>query len=269
MGIAVLNIKRAHAIKNQDQGKPPILYKDLKKIFSCIPNSYKRKNLMNSQFLCTYYTAERASSMASVIFENIYVSKNARGNDCIRITFHVVKGKGKHAGIKKNIIVNEKDAGMCFINAFKSYLESEYGINIKDFNSIRTSEKFKDKKFWNISRLIFRNMVYQACELAGYPNRFFSPHSIRAGVVCDMLMKAITSDTHLFASVFEQAKILGNWVTRSKAFSRYIKQSMLGTLIASRFGKYLYNELHTKIISRLWEKETTGCFVQDSCQARF
>ena len=78
-------------------------------------------------------------------------------------------------------------------------------------------------------------MECYACEIAGYPKRFFSPHSIRAGVVCDMLIKAITSDTHLFASVFEQAKILGNWVTRSKAFSRYIKQSMLGTLIASRF----------------------------------
>ena len=145
-------------------------------------------------------------------------------------------------------------------------------------------------------------MVYQACELAGYSKRFFSPHSIRAGVVCDMLLKAITSDTHLFASVFEQAKILGNWVTRSKAFSRYIKQSILGSLIASRFvmpdkseilidsimtepekilnldsiipkwqreGKYLYNELQTKIISRLWEKVTTGCFVHESCLARF
>jgi len=69
----------------------------------------------------------------------------------------------------------------------------------------------------------------------GAPGHFFSPHSIRTGVVCDMLMKAVMSDTHPVASVFEQAKIFGNWVTRSTAFSRYIKKSMLGTLIASGF----------------------------------
>jgi hypothetical protein len=77
--------------------------------------------------------------------------------------------------------------------------------------------------------------VYYTCKMAGCPKHFFSPHSIRTGVVCDMLMKAVMSDTHPVASVFEQAKILGNWVTRSTAFSRYIKKSMLGTLIASGF----------------------------------
>ena len=219
LGKAVLNIKREHAIKNQDEGKPPMLYKDLKKILSCVPNSYKRKNLMNSLFLCANFTAQRASSMTSVKFDDINVTKNARGKDCIRIKFNVVKGKGKQAGIKK-ILLSMKEMKVCV--SFKSYVQSEYGINIKDFNSIRTSEKFKDKKFSNISRHYFRWLVYQAFELAGYPKRFFSPHSIRAGVVCDMLLKAITSNTHLFASVFEQAKILGNWVTRSKAFSRYI-----------------------------------------------
>ncbi len=147
----------------------------------------------------------------------------------------MVKGHGKHANIKKNIIINEKDKEMCFINAFKLYLETEYGIDIKDFNSIRTSVKFKDKKIWDITRANFKSYVYYTCKMSGYPKQFFSPHSIRAGVVGDMLMKAVMRDNHLFASVFEQAKILGNWVSRSTAFSRYIKKSMLGTLIPSRF----------------------------------
>ena len=59
------------------------------------------------------------------------------------------------------------------------------------------------------------------------------------------------------------------FLNKRRFVMRFIKQSMLGTLIASRFGKYLYNELHTKIISRFWDKVTTGCFVQESCQARF
>ncbi len=299
---AVLNFKRQHAIKHQDQGKPPMLYKDLKNILACVPKNYKRKNMVNSLFLCTYYTAQRASTMTSVKFEEVFLTKNSKGKDCVRITFNVVKGRGKHANINKNIIINEKDKEMCFINAFKLYLETEYGIDIKDFNSIRTSGKFKNNKIWDITGLDFRNYVYYTCKMSGYPKQFFSPHSIRAGVVCDMLMKAVMRDTHLFGSVFEQAKILGNWVTRSTAFSRYIKKSMLGTLIASRFvnpdqseilidsiiteperfhnldsikpkwepnGKYLFSELLQQMQSRLWENLITGCFVNKSCHGRF
>ena len=88
------------------------------------------------------------------------MTKNSKGKDCVRITFNVVKGHGKHANIKKNIIINEKDKEMCFINAFKLYLETEYGIDIKDFNSIRTSVKFKDKKIWDITRANFKSYVY-------------------------------------------------------------------------------------------------------------
>ena len=76
---AVLNIKRQHAIKHQDQGKPPMLYKDLKNILACIPKNYKRKNMVNSLFLCTYYTAQRASTMTSVKFEEVYLTKNSKG----------------------------------------------------------------------------------------------------------------------------------------------------------------------------------------------
>jgi hypothetical protein len=144
--------------------------------------------------------------------------------------------------------------------------------------------------------------VYYTCKMAGCPKHFFSPHSIRAGVVCDMLMKAVMSDTHPVASVFEQAKILGNWVTRSTAFSRYIKKSMLGTLIASGFvnpdqpailidsiiveperfhnldsikpkweqnGKNLFSELLQQKYSRLWENLITDCVVNNSCPGLF
>ena len=34
-------------------------------------------------------------------------------------------------------------------------------------------------------------------------------------------------------------------------------------------GENLYKELLRKIISRLWEKLTTGCVVHESCQAQF
>ena len=90
-------------------------------------------------------------------FEDIFVTKNAKGKDCVRITYNVVKGKEKHACIKKNIVVNERDEDMRFINASKSYLQSEYGINIKDFNSIRNLKikisgtfQIKISKIWNV-----------------------------------------------------------------------------------------------------------------------
>jgi hypothetical protein len=205
---AVLNIKRQHTIQHQVQGKKPMLYKDLKNILTCIPKNNMRKTMVNSLFLCTYYTAQRAFTMTSVKFEDVYFTKNSKGKDCFRISFNVVKGHGKHAHINKNIVINEKDKEMCFIYSFILYLETEYGIDIKDFNTIRTSGKFKNKKIWNITRQNFTEIVYYTCKMSGYPKHFFSPHSIRSGVVCGMLMEAVMVVTHLFASDFEQAKFL-------------------------------------------------------------
>jgi hypothetical protein len=57
--------------------------------------------------------------MTSVEFEDINVTIKSKGKDCVRITFNVVKGNGKHANINKNIIINEKDKEMWFINSLK------------------------------------------------------------------------------------------------------------------------------------------------------
>ncbi len=141
----------------------------------------------------------------------------------------MVKGHGKHANINKNIIINEKDKEMCFINAFKLYLETEYGIDIKDFNSIRTSGKLKNNKIWDITGLDFRYYVYYTCKMSGYPKQFFSPHSI-------------PERFHNLDSIKPK------WEPN---------------------GKYLFLELLQQMQSRLWENLITGCFVNKSCHGRF
>ena len=50
-----------------------------------------------------------------------------------------------------------------------------------------------------------------------------------------MLLDSLNGDSHRFNTVFNDAKILGAWVEKSDAFQKYIKKSMLGSLIASRF----------------------------------
>jgi hypothetical protein len=50
-----------------------------------------------------------------------------------------------------------------------------------------------------------------------------------------MLLDSLNGDSHRFNHVFNDAKILGAWVEKSDAFQKYIKKSMLGSLIASRF----------------------------------
>jgi hypothetical protein len=42
-------------------------------------------------------------------------------------------------------------------------------------------------------------------------------------------------DSNLFWSAFEQAKILGGWTPDSCSFTRYMRKSLLATLIASSF----------------------------------
>ena len=122
---------------------------------------------------------------------------------------------------------------MCFIKAMEDYLKSEYGIPIDEFNNIRKKEMYCKKKIWSQTRANFRKMVYTDSENSGYGFQFFSPHSFRSGQVCDMLCRA--TNKNIFNSAFSLARTLGNWVQGSKAFNLYIKKSMTGSLIASRF----------------------------------
>jgi len=182
-----------------------------------MPQNYSKRNLLNSLFLCAYYTGQRANSCVSVKFNEIYLTQNADGIECANITFNVVKGKGTNANIKKNILANTSDKQMCFIGAFKNYLQTEYKLDIESFKKLKNTADYCFKKLWNISSLLFTEKVYSACEKAGYPKQYFSPHSFRSGVVCDMIIKAISGeiDSKLFCSAFEQAKILGGWTPNS------------------------------------------------------
>jgi hypothetical protein len=298
----VLKLKREHAKKNQNVGKPPMLYQDLKNILTCIPNNYTKRNLLNSIFLCLYYTGQRASSCVSVKFNEIYITQNEDGIECANITFNVVKGKGTNANIKKNILANTRDKQMCFIAAFKNYLQTEYKLDIESFKKLKNTADYCFKKLWNISSLGLTDYVYFACEKAGYPKQYFSSHSFRSGVVCDMIMKAIAGeiDSKLFWSAFEQAKILGGWTPDSCAFTKYLKKSMLATLIASRFvnpkteekvieytltnplifhnqasivskwkreGHYMYLDLVEKAFCRYFENISIDCPISDTCKA--
>ena len=113
LGKTVSKLKREHAKKNQNVGKPPRLYQDLKNILTCMPQNYSKRNLLNSLFLCAYYTGQRANSCVSVKFNEIYLTQNADGIECANITFNVVKGKGTNANIKKTILANARDKQMC------------------------------------------------------------------------------------------------------------------------------------------------------------
>jgi hypothetical protein len=78
-------------------------------------------------------------------------------------------------------------------------------------------------------------MVYNATQRAVYPLRYFSAHSFRSGVVCQMLLNSLNGDIKIFNHVFNDARVIGVWVEKSSAFYKYIKKATLASLVASRF----------------------------------
>jgi hypothetical protein len=125
-----------------------------------------KRNLVNSLLFCAYYTGQRASSCVSVKFNEIYITQNEDGIECINITFNVVKGKGTNANIKKNILANTRDKQMCFIEAFKNYVLTEYKLEIESFKKLKNTADYCFKIMWNFTRLRFTIFVYIACQKA-------------------------------------------------------------------------------------------------------
>ena len=75
----------------------------------------------------------------------------------------------------------------------------------------------KDRKIWNINRNDLTDRVYRDSVNAGYPKHFFSSHSFRSGVVCQMLLNSLNGDVNRFNQVFNDARTLGEWTENSTA----------------------------------------------------
>jgi hypothetical protein len=116
-------------------------------MLKCIPSDYQKKNLMRSLFLCAFLTAQRENTCVSVLFDDVYFDKNAKGRPYATITFNTTKGIKSNADIRRTIMANTNDPEMCFIKAIEDYLKSEYGILIDEFNYIRNKEMYCKKKF--------------------------------------------------------------------------------------------------------------------------
>ncbi len=233
LGKTVLRIKRTHSKKGQNQGKAPMMYNDIKSILSCIPNDYEHRNRARSLFLLAHYTAQRACSCTSITFKDIHFVTNELGRRSVNVTFNKTKGKKKDANIRKIIQEKQDDKTMCFIQAFQDYLLTEFKVDLTNPNEFK---KLKEgDKVWNISAPTFTKIIYEISFKTGYPRHHFSSHSFRSGAVCQMLRNCLIGDNHRFTTIFNEARTLGEWVENSQAFKRYIKKSMLGSLICTRF----------------------------------
>ena len=84
-------------------------------MLSCIPKTYKQKDMMSSLFLCAFYTGQRASTCVSVKFKEMAITKNNFNESSINIIFNVTKGKKEHANINRTIESNPSDKTMCII----------------------------------------------------------------------------------------------------------------------------------------------------------
>jgi ABC-type transporter MlaC component len=122
------------------------MYADLKHIIESTPDDYFQKDFQKSLFLLAANTAQRANTLVSVKFDEVYINKDRYNGQitAITVTFNTTKGTKDHAGIRKTIQFNRNDPLMCFIEAFRKYLQRRYNIDLESYNTER--EKFKGKK---------------------------------------------------------------------------------------------------------------------------
>ena len=90
-----------------------------------------------------------------------------------------------------------------------------------------------------MKKIVLHRMFYFLftfiCKKAGYPINMFSPHSIRSGFVCSMILNAVLSKNSRYNSIFEKTRIVGGWAKSSSAFRVYVRRVAICSLVSSRF----------------------------------
>ena len=265
---AMLFIKKQHPNKKQGFGKSPCIYEDLERILQSIPDEYPNRLLISALSLLTFYSSQRKCSVLSVRFKDVIVHKFKDQNliKSIRVHMDVTKGKRECANITK-LFERKENHKMCFINALENYMKYEHKIDLNELNNETFSYEQKERKIFNITGKKFTEMFSYISYQAGYQSKMFTPHSLRSGAVCTMLINASKnkSNGNTFNHAFMQSRNLGEWATNSTSHKVYVKKMEIGTLVASRFvdpdnnlplaeetliSSEIFHNLSTPIVSR-------------------
>ena len=105
---------------------------------------FSSKSYEKSVFM-RFYIAQRATACVSVLFEDLYFGKNAKDKPYVRVTFNCIKGVQINAGLRRTIQTNNNDKTLCFYEAIRDYLKSEFEISADEFNNIKDSETYRKK----------------------------------------------------------------------------------------------------------------------------
>lgn len=104
------------------------------------------------------------------------------------------------------------------------------GFDLKQLDSKLCSER-GDEKVWhwsaNAAREIFSQRAYQA----GYDEKFFSYHSLRAGFLCQSFIKA--GSKHEAEAVLEHTALIAGWKVGGSAQLLYIKKALMSQLCSN------------------------------------
>ncbi len=219
--------------KHAGTGKSPANIFDVQRIIEMTPIGKPQRDAEATLWLLGLYSGSRAITLRHVLLgdiQKIGPSELLSGYHIVHINFRVSKGKSNldHSlPFEGRLDVEGSHDVVYYLNR---YLRRHFSLSLLDLhnwpNSVKSLPLFQGWKEDAMSSRLRRSATQ-----AGFPDRFFSMHSLRSGFLCSSIMFAGGKTQQ---AVLEQTAFIAVWAVGGQAQMRYVKPALCRTIVTTR-----------------------------------
>ena len=230
------------------QSRAPCRMVDLVKIIDAIPKGAEDLARRAACWLTSCQTGARSVTMVNVTLGDIICikqSEDRKTNDgkplyIVKLRYNVSKNIGSNWNHEVNIEgqTEVRDTGDA-VYWLERLLEEKFRVRSLSLHNhsqwhLSKEEAAQSLFGWNTTDAMAEAFAI-AAEKAGFPPRYLTFHSLRAGFICSALMEAALCGTeHEKTAIIERTALIAGWKAGGRSQNLYIKMQAIGSLIGTR-----------------------------------
>jgi hypothetical protein len=154
-------------------------------------------------------------------------------NICYNVAKNVPSGWGHPVALEGQTEVRDDDDAVYWL---ERHLKDNFGLSLHNRATwVLSAEQESKPLFLWLSTDAMAEAFATACEKAGFPSRYFTFHSLRAGFICSALTDALKCNNMKDRqAIIERTALIAGWKPSGPSQMLYIKMQAIRSLIASR-----------------------------------
>jgi hypothetical protein len=242
---ALRKVAQKHPQLRKVQSRAPCRVIDLREIIGQMPPGLEDIGRRAACWLLAGQTGARSITMVNIklcdiLSFRLVSDRCMKGGKplyvvsiCYNVAKNISKDWGHSVALEGQTEVRDDEDAVYWL---ERHLKDNFGLSLHNRASwVLSVEQENTPLFLWFSTDAMAEAFATACEKAGFPSRYFTFHSLRAGFICSALTDALNSNNPKERqAIIERSALIAGWKPGGPSQMLYIKMQAIRSLIASR-----------------------------------